>query len=166
MTRDLPRDVQLAAEQGQVVLPEAIAVRQPSPYRSQQAVCEHPDEKFEQRLALSGKLRELVVRDGKSVSHGQHVHERFANGTVRSVNLRQDFDTRLRHGDNADDLTGPQARAGRSGKNGLGDPQSPGCALGKAGGAAGRSVPKRPLLRLAGAPTLEQRWFPSLADCA
>ena len=81
-------------------------MRQPSPYRSQQAVCEHPDEKLEQRLILSGKTRELVVRDRKSVSHGQHVHERFANGTVGSVDLRQDFDPRPRHGENADDLTG------------------------------------------------------------
>ena len=106
-------------------------MRQPSPYRSQQAVCEHPDEKLEQRLILSGKACELVVRDRKSVSHGQQVHERFANGTVGLVDLRQNFDTRPRQGDNADDLAGPQARAGCSGKNGLGDPQLPGCVLGK-----------------------------------
>ena len=133
MAHYLPTDVELAAEQRQIVLPGAIAVRQPSPYRSQQAVCEHPDEKLEQRLILSGKTRELVVRDRKSVSHGQHVHESFANGTVGPVDFRQDLNTRLRYGDNADNLTGPQARAGRSGKNGLGDPQLPGCALGKQG---------------------------------
>ena len=137
MARNLSTDVQLAAEQGQVVLPEAIAVRQPASYRRQQTVCEHPDEKLEQCLILSGKARELAVRDRKTVSHGQHVHERFANGAVRSVDLRQDFEAQFRHGENADDLPGLQARAGRSRKYGLGNPQSPGRALGKQGEPTG-----------------------------
>ena len=122
MARNLATNVQLAAEQGQFVLTEAISVRQPASYRRQQTVCEHPDEKFEQFHILSSKVRELAVRDRKTVSYGQHVHERIANGAVRSVDLRKDFDVQFRYGENADDLRGLQARAGRSGKYGLGNP--------------------------------------------
>ena len=129
MTCDLAAYVQPAAEQSQVVLSAAVPVRQSPPDAGQQPVGEHPDEEFEQRFILIRKPRELAVGDGEIVSHREHVHEGHADGAIGAVDLRQNLDARPRNGENADDLAGLQAWAGCSGKYGLRNSQSSGCAI-------------------------------------
>ena len=65
------------------------------------------------------------------------MNERSADGAIWAVDLRQDLDACPRHGENADNLAGLQAWAGRPGKYGLGNPQSPGFALRKQAEPAG-----------------------------
>ena len=129
--RDLARDVELPAQQPQIVFPRDVTAGQAAPHGGQQPLGEQPDNQFQQVAPLRGERRERAVGHGEVVRHGEHVDQRPGHGVVLALDLGQDFDGPPRNREDSDDLPRLQPLVGAGQDIALGKLQSPRRALGE-----------------------------------
>ena len=128
----LTTDVELPAQELQVFLSWAIAMRQSSPYGDEQAVREQPDQDLEQIGLLRSEQGRLVVCDRHFPSDREHPRQGMPdrNGLV-ALDLREYLDGRAGYREHAHDLAGAKAGLGRAFEDGLRDAQAAGLPLGQ-----------------------------------
>lgn len=107
--RELPHDVQPAAQGAQIVLLRTVLAGQPVPDLSEQAIGKLGDEEIEQRLRLMRHRRSVANRQAEPQRHVQHMDQTPAHGAGGfigggRIDLGQDFQTAAPAGNDADHL--------------------------------------------------------------
>ena len=97
-----------------------VPARHPATNGRKQAVCEQPDEEFEQVVPLRVQAREIALRHPQVPRHREHVNERRTYVAVLRIDLGEDLDCPPGNGKDADDLSGPETPMGAGQNRGRG----------------------------------------------
>ena len=132
MAGNLPADIELAAQQRQVLFPGAVALRQSAPHGGEETVSEQSHEDFQKILSLCVEQCRVAVRHRKAPRDRQHARERHADRAVLFLaDLGQDLDARAWRRQHAHDLSGLQTWSGRPREDRLGRPEPPSLTFGQ-----------------------------------